>query len=43
VEHLSLKETLIAGCASYQAIDRYLSGADLLVIPESRKQLERIL
>jgi hypothetical protein len=40
---MSLKETLIAGCASYQAFNRYLSGTDLFAVPESRLQLERVL
>jgi hypothetical protein len=42
-EHPSLNETLIAGCASYQAFNRYLSGLDIYLVPENRPQLERIL
>jgi len=43
MEHPSLNETLIAGCASYQALSRYLSGADLVFHPRTRKELENIL
>lgn len=43
MEHPSLNETLIAGCASYQALNRYLSDADLVFHPRSRKELENIL
>ncbi|THH14678.1 hypothetical protein EW146_g5680 [Bondarzewia mesenterica] len=39
----SLNEALIAGCASYQAFSRYLSGADLVFVPSSRKDLESVL
>ncbi|KII95199.1 hypothetical protein PLICRDRAFT_149711 [Plicaturopsis crispa FD-325 SS-3] len=42
-EHPSLDETLIAGCASYQAFNRYLEGADLFLMPRSRSELERVL
>ncbi|TFK55715.1 hypothetical protein OE88DRAFT_1652148 [Heliocybe sulcata] len=42
-DHPSLNETLIAGCASYAALSRYLSGADLFLLPRSRSELERIL
>ncbi|KAK7695799.1 hypothetical protein QCA50_000437 [Cerrena zonata] len=42
-EHPSLNETLIAGCASYQAFNRYLSGSDLYLLPRSRKELEKVL
>jgi len=43
MEHPSLNEALIAGCASYQALSRYLTGADLVFHPRSRKELENIL
>ncbi|KAH9062868.1 hypothetical protein EDB87DRAFT_1806388 [Lactarius vividus] len=43
MEHPSLNETLIAGCASYQALNRYLTGADLVFHPRTRKELENIL
>ncbi|PFH52735.1 hypothetical protein AMATHDRAFT_56110 [Amanita thiersii Skay4041] len=43
VEYPSLAETLIAGCASYGALDRYLSGADLVLLPRTRSELESIL
>ena len=39
----SLNETLIAGCASYQAFSRYLSGSDLFILPRTRTELESIL
>jgi len=42
-EHPSIDETLIAGCASYQAFNRYLAGADLYLLPRSRSELESIL
>ncbi|KDQ64517.1 hypothetical protein JAAARDRAFT_28154 [Jaapia argillacea MUCL 33604] len=42
-ESPSLDETLIAGCASYTAFSRYLSGADLFLVPQSRRELERVL
>jgi hypothetical protein len=41
--HPSLDETLIAGCAAYQAFSRYLTGADLYLPPRNRKDLERVL
>jgi hypothetical protein len=43
MEHPSLNETLIAGCASYQALSRYLTGADLVFVPRTRKDLENVL
>ncbi|KAF4574592.1 hypothetical protein EYR36_005940 [Pleurotus pulmonarius] len=43
VEHPSLDETLVAGCASYRAFNRYLSGADLFILPRTRTELESIL
>ncbi|KAJ8517848.1 hypothetical protein ONZ45_g5001 [Pleurotus djamor] len=43
IEHPSLDETLVAGCASYRAFNRYLSGADLFIIPRTRAELESIL
>jgi hypothetical protein len=43
MEHPSLNETLIAGCASYQALSRYLSGADLVFYPRTRRELENVL
>jgi len=42
-EHPSMDETLLAGCASYQAFNRYLGGADLFLLPRSRNELARIL
>ncbi|KAF9820935.1 hypothetical protein IEO21_00912 [Rhodonia placenta] len=42
-DHPSLDETLIAGCATYEAFKRYLSGSDLYLLPRSRSELESIL
>ncbi|THV08538.1 hypothetical protein K435DRAFT_708402 [Dendrothele bispora CBS 962.96] len=39
----SFDEALVAGCASYRAFDRYLSGADLFILPRNRSELESIL
>jgi len=42
-EHPSMDETLLAGCASYQAFNRYLGGTDIFLLPRSRSELESIL
>ncbi|KAF8559533.1 hypothetical protein OG21DRAFT_1480301 [Imleria badia] len=42
-DHPAFDETLVAGCASYQAFNRYLSGSDLFIIPRSRSELESVL
>ncbi|KAG6376107.1 hypothetical protein JVT61DRAFT_2079 [Boletus reticuloceps] len=42
-DHPSFNETLVAGCASYQAFNRYLSGSDLFIVPRSRSELESVL
>ncbi|KAH7929457.1 hypothetical protein BV22DRAFT_1080936 [Leucogyrophana mollusca] len=42
-EHPSFNETLVAGCASYQAFSRYLLGSDLFIMPRSKNELESIL
>ncbi|KAF7971116.1 hypothetical protein HWV62_7164 [Athelia sp. TMB] len=42
-EHPSMDETLIAGCAAYQAFSRYLSGTDLFLLPRTRSELESVL
>ena len=42
-DHPSFNETLVAGCASYQAFNRYLAGSDLFIIPRSRSELESVL
>ncbi|KAI9000979.1 hypothetical protein BD414DRAFT_511590 [Trametes punicea] len=42
-DHPSLDETLAAGCATYQAFQRYLSGADLYLVPQTRGELEGVL
>ncbi|KAF8126755.1 hypothetical protein EV363DRAFT_1173561, partial [Boletus edulis] len=39
-DHPSFNETLVAGCVSYQAFNRYLSGSD---VPRSRSELENVL
>ncbi|KAA1466379.1 hypothetical protein DENSPDRAFT_831197 [Dentipellis sp. KUC8613] len=43
MEQASPNETIIAGCASYQALNRYLGGADLVILPRTMKELESIL
>ncbi|KAI0729436.1 hypothetical protein C8Q72DRAFT_316597 [Fomitopsis betulina] len=40
LEHPSLNETLISGCATYEAFKRYLSGSDLYLVPTTRTELE---
>ncbi|KAI0921856.1 hypothetical protein AcW1_004281 [Taiwanofungus camphoratus] len=42
-DHPSLDETLISGCATYEAFQRYLTGTDLYLLPRSRNELESIL
>ncbi|KAH9936951.1 hypothetical protein B0H21DRAFT_58005 [Amylocystis lapponica] len=42
-EHPSIDETLIAGCATYEAFQRYLAGNDLYLMPSSRRDLEKVL
>ncbi|KAG2349964.1 hypothetical protein BDR05DRAFT_955809 [Suillus weaverae] len=42
-DHPSFNETLVAGCASYQAFTRYLSGSDLFIVPRSHRELEGVL
>jgi len=42
-DHHSLNEALIALCASYAAFSRYISGADLYLMPQTTVDLERIL
>ncbi|KAF7790812.1 hypothetical protein EIP86_001769 [Pleurotus ostreatoroseus] len=39
----SAVESLIAGCASYQAFSRYLVGSDLYLLPRSKTELENVL
>ncbi|TFK75899.1 hypothetical protein BDN72DRAFT_831341 [Pluteus cervinus] len=43
LDHANLNENLVAGCASYRAFDRYLSGQDMYLLPRTRSELERIL
>ena len=42
-DHPSLDETLTSGCATYQAFQRYLNGADLYLVPRTRSELESVL
>ncbi|KIM65201.1 hypothetical protein SCLCIDRAFT_1212325 [Scleroderma citrinum Foug A] len=42
-DHPSFNETLVAGCASYQAFNRYLSGSDLFIVPRTRSELQSVL
>ena len=42
-DHPSVDESLIAGCASYRAFERYLEGNDLFLLPRTRGELESIL
>lgn len=39
----SVDESLVAGCASYRAFDRYLGGNDLFLLPRTRSELESVL
>lgn len=39
----SVDESLISGCASYRAFDRYIGGKDLFLLPRMRSELESIL
>jgi hypothetical protein len=41
--HQHLDEAFVSSCATYQAFDRYLSGADMYIPPRNRAELERIL
>ncbi|KAI0320831.1 hypothetical protein OF83DRAFT_1052346 [Amylostereum chailletii] len=43
MEQASMNEAVIAGCASYKALNRYLSGADIVFVPRTRNELESIL
>ncbi|KAJ7591021.1 hypothetical protein C8J56DRAFT_934483 [Mycena floridula] len=38
-----ITEALVAGFASYSALERFLSGSDLYLIPRTRSELESIL
>ncbi|EJF61260.1 hypothetical protein BD309DRAFT_947142 [Dichomitus squalens] len=42
-DHPSLDETLTSGCATYQAFQRFLNGADLYLVPQNRSDLESVL
>lgn len=39
----SVDESLISGCASYRAFERYISGKDLFLLPRTRSELENVL
>ena len=39
----SVDEGLLAGCVAYQALNRFLTGADLFILPRSRTELDSIL
>lgn len=43
MDHASPPEQIIAQCASYKAIERYLSGRDLVIMPRNRRELEGVL
>ncbi|KZV72169.1 hypothetical protein PENSPDRAFT_552844, partial [Peniophora sp. CONT] len=43
MDHASPPEQIIAHCASYKALDRYLSGRDLVILPRNRRELEGVL
>ncbi|KAG1754049.1 uncharacterized protein EDB91DRAFT_1101334 [Suillus paluster] len=43
ISHPSFDESLVGHCASYHAVDRYLSGEDLFIPPRSPSELERVL
>jgi hypothetical protein len=43
MDYPSLPESIIANCASYKALSRYLSGLDLVFLPRNRSELENIL
>ncbi|CDO76279.1 hypothetical protein BN946_scf184470.g37 [Trametes cinnabarina] len=42
-DHPSLDETLTAGCATYEAFQRYLNGQDLYLVPRTGNELESVL
>ncbi|KAI0638217.1 hypothetical protein C8Q77DRAFT_1089969 [Trametes polyzona] len=42
-DHPNLDETVAAACATYQAFQRYLSGSDLYLVPQTRSELENVL
>jgi hypothetical protein len=43
INNQSFDEFLVAHCASYHALDRYLSGEDIFILPLSSSELERVL
>jgi hypothetical protein len=44
LDHPSLPETIVAGCAAYVALQRYLTRPeDVIITPRSRKDISRIL
>ncbi|KIK68139.1 hypothetical protein GYMLUDRAFT_36973 [Collybiopsis luxurians FD-317 M1] len=43
IHHLNVDEALVAGCAAYNAFDRYLRKEDLFILPRTRSELESVL
>ncbi|KXN86282.1 hypothetical protein AN958_10144 [Leucoagaricus sp. SymC.cos] len=39
----NINESLVSNCASYSAFDRYISGADLYILPRTQAELENLL
>ncbi|KAF5364325.1 hypothetical protein D9756_000617 [Leucocoprinus leucothites] len=39
----SINESLVSNCSSYSAFDRYISGADLYILPNTQAELENLL
>ncbi|KAI6106417.1 hypothetical protein EV401DRAFT_2273594 [Pisolithus croceorrhizus] len=42
-DHPSFNETLVAGCASYQALIATSPTSDLLIVPRTRSELQSVL
>ncbi|KAJ7068284.1 hypothetical protein C8F01DRAFT_1117596 [Mycena amicta] len=38
-----IDETVLASCAAYRGLERYLSGEHLFILPRTRRELESIL
>ncbi|KAF5389168.1 hypothetical protein D9757_004903 [Collybiopsis confluens] len=43
IHHLDVDEALVAGCAAYDAFDRYLRKEDLFILPRTRSELQSVL
>ncbi|KAJ3569345.1 hypothetical protein NP233_g5112 [Leucocoprinus birnbaumii] len=39
----NINESLVSNCASYSAFDRFISGADLYILPNTQEELENLL